>query len=88
MNSVDFIQFFRNIRRSSFGPIVDCYNPKLIRIVISRLFYLNWSIFFILIKEQSISHQRSVLIGPMAFLSSSKLKHLVFYLEAYGRFDF
>ena len=41
-----------------------------------------------LIKEQNISNQSSLVIGPTGFLISSKLIYLVDCLKAYGRFDF
>ena len=58
------------------------------RIVISQSFFEKEIEFFILIKEQNISNQSSVVIGSTVFLSISKLRYLVFYLKAYGCFDF
>ena len=72
---------------ANFGPIVDCYNPKIIRIVISRSFYKKKIDLFYIIPKQ-ISNQSSLLIGPIEFLIGSKLVCLVDYLTAYGRFDF
>ena len=57
------------------------------RIIISRSF-LKKLIFSILIREQNISNQSSVVIDLVGFVSSCKLIYLFFYLEAYRRFDF
>ena len=61
---------------------------KIIRIVVSRFFTKKNSIFFILIQQQDISNQRSLVIGPIGFLISSKKFYLVCCSKAYGRFDF
>ena len=63
------------ISKASFGPILDCYNPKRID-------------FLILFIEENISNQSSGVIGTIGFLSSSMLIHLVFYMRAYGFVDF
>ena len=67
---------------------MDRYSPKIIRIVVSRFFMKKNSIYFILIKQQNISNQSSLVIGPIDFLISSKLVSLVDCLKGYGRFDF
>ena len=67
---------------------MDCYDPKIVRVIISLSFLFKKLIFFMLIKEQNNSNQSSPLIDPIGFLSSSKLMLLVFSLKACGRFDF
>ena len=44
--------------------------------------------FLLFIKEHNISNQSSGVIGPIGFLSSSKLMHLIYFLKADGCFDF
>ena len=41
-----------------------------------------------LIKEQNNSNQSSLVICPSGFLSSTKIKYLVFNSKSYIRFDF
>ena len=41
-----------------------------------------------LTNEENRSYQNSLVVGPIAFLSSSKWMYLIFYSIAYGCFDF
>ena len=58
------------------------------RIIIRNSSIYKKSIVSIIIKEQNISNQNSILIGLIRFLGSCKLMYPVFYLKPYGQFDF
>ena len=62
-------------RLGKFLSFLDCYNPKLIRIIISLLKKINT---FMLIKEQNSSNQSSLVIDENSFLSKSQVMYLIF----------
>ena len=64
---------------AGFGPILNCYSPKTIQIVIRRSFKENR--FLNLIKEQANSNQSFLMIGHIGLLSFSKIIYRIFILS-------
>ena len=65
-------------RKTGSGPILDCYNPKINRLVICLSVFNNKIDLLFLVKGQNNSNRSSLVISPIGFLNSSKLKFLLF----------
>ena len=72
--------------KASFCQTLDCYNQKIIWIVISRSFLFKKII--LLCQLNNKTFQTPLVIGPIGFAISFKLIYVNHCLKTYCRFDF